>query len=664
MKVGVNVLARWTVKKLLPLLSLCLFVLPAFAEDAPLLFLPKTLAPFSLFSAAGSVSLEEVVADPWPSVLSIRSSGDGKNVQVAATGLPPIDLGSSNLGFFFRLRGASHLNELWTYVASDDAFADRVVFMLDGVQKNYDEGGWYRASLPFSAGEHRGNPNKKSLRSLQFWVNDDAQGAVTLEIGPLFLEVAAPTAIGAGATESIAIVKTASPEAIDWMAPYRYKPPEPAAPPPAQTVVAPESVAPELPPVSAAKKDAAPIPAAPPPPAQGAEVPQAVSEIPGKTSPSLGLPAWKADTQIDFSVDWKMAWGWRVSDGDGGTSSVVNTGSEGDPQFYSQIDDLLMYVQTKLSKTAAVFCAAGIQGANFYDFDLYSLDGSLFYLDTLYMSQELPAGFGVKAGYFSPDPTHKWLQVTRSSGVEPAFGEDMTPQSLWLQGSYLSKAKVGVQFALNPDLIGKDVGGDQVITYQQSLGVPNLFGSLWYDSDPADAELAAALNGDALKIAAAGAYYGRYKDLRLSGSLGLKYTDNGAGTFTTYPSWDSFEGYRLSGGLALAYPVSPFGLSSGLALQYRLPSGGADQLWAGMDLGVALGPLEYFAVLTFRDLSSIQWGDSLGIETGFTLDHDGVDYMIGYTMAGFNVLSGMYANSEGVEGGIDGLFVRIKATYW
>uniref|UniRef100_UPI00262302D5 hypothetical protein n=1 Tax=Oceanispirochaeta sp. TaxID=2035350 RepID=UPI00262302D5 len=355
-------------------------------------------------------------------------------------------------------------------------------------------------------------------------------------------------------------------------------------------------------------------------------------------------------------LDWRMVWGTLDTD--------TADAEKGDPQFYNQLDDLHLYLQSELSDSARLFTVAGIEEVNFEDFSKGSIDGSYFYLNSLFLEQDLPADFQVQAGYHSPDPVHKWLQVTRSAGIESALGQDMTPQSLWIGGKWTGKNGFGIQGAAVPDLIGVESGSTDIrqITYQKDLGVPNLFSSFWYDSKNWDAELAASVNGDAFKIASSGGYTYDFKPMKAAASVGIKYTKGD--DFTTYPLWDHLDkALRLSAGISLNMPVLSFDFNPGLAYQ-TIYYDDSVRHEMGVDAGILYKALEVFLVLTDYDLSRTVWSDTLGLETGVTLDYSGVEYTAGYTMAGFNTISGLYNNKEWNEGGVNGLFLRIKATYW
>lgn len=362
-----------------------------------------------------------------------------------------------------------------------------------------------------------------------------------------------------------------------------------------------------------------------------------------------GKPEIFARTQLDFSLDWRMVWG--IDD-------------EGDWRYYTQIDDMFFYVQSDLSDSARLFGSFGIKEVNIDDFTEGNIGGDLFTLNELYLEQQLPFSTALAAGYFNPDPFHKWLQVTRADAVEPAFGDDMTPQSIWIQGSW-SEGDFGYQFALVPDLIGVDKDGydHRVLTYQNSLGLPNLFTSFWYDSPYYDAEIAAALNGDALKIAAQGGFYHDFASFRLSGSLGAKYTMGDE--FSTWPEWDHLDKtLRLSTGWSIAVPVGVFTLNPGVAYRMGIPSAGKLSHYFSLDMGVYYRNMELYALVSSYDITAPAWGDTIGMETGLVVDFDGVDYIFGYTMSGFHSRSGLYNNKVWENAGVDGVFLRIKATYW
>ncbi len=355
-------------------------------------------------------------------------------------------------------------------------------------------------------------------------------------------------------------------------------------------------------------------------------------------------------TQLDFSLDWRMVWGLNDA---------------GDPQFYSQLDDLYLYIQNELKEGTLLFASAGIEDVNFDDMSQGEINGSDFYLQSLYMQQKLTDSVTMEAGYFSPDPIHKWLQVTRSAGIESALGQDMTPTSLWIDGKWKGSGPLGVQLGIVPDIIGKAQSGSDLrtLTYQESLAVPNLFSSLWYDTDVLDGEIAAAVNGDALKIAAEGGYYRKFEPYRLSASIGMKYTRGKE--FSTYPEWDHLDDtLRLSTGCSLLFPFSLVQLNPGLAYQGVFSNSGTSRHMSGLDFGILYRSLEFYSVITLFDLENLSWGDTAGLETGIILAYKDVKYMTGFTMAGFNTLSGLYNNKDWNEGGVDGIFFRIKATYW
>ncbi len=366
-------------------------------------------------------------------------------------------------------------------------------------------------------------------------------------------------------------------------------------------------------------------------------------------STPLPVPLKGLETQIDFSLDWRMVWG--TLDGEAG--------------YYNQIDDLHMYVENSLSDYTKLFTVFGIQDVNFEDFSEGAIDGSYFYLNALYMVQEVYEDTEITAGYTAPDPVHKWLQVTRSAGIEPAFGQDMAPRSLWIGGKWEGLEPYGVQLAVVPDVIGKENEGDtkQVMTYQEELGVPNVFGSLWIDTETFDMEAAAALNGDALKAAAGAGYVYRFAPYSLSVTAGIKYTKGE--DFQTYPVWDHLDNaWRLSSGVSGAIPLGEVTFNPGLAWQSVIYDGGDVRHLGGIDVGFLYKILELYGVVTLYDLENSVWEENAGLEAGLIVDYRGVEYMTGYTMAGFNTLSGLYNNKSWNEGGVDGVFLRIKATYW
>ena len=63
-------------------------------------------------------------------------------------------------------------------------------------------------------------------------------------------------------------------------------------------------------------------------------------------------------------------------------------------------------------------------------------------------------------------------------------------------------------------------------------------------------------------------------------------------------------------------------------------------------------------------METLLWGENAGFEAGLSLDYEGVTFITGYTMGGFNAASGLYGNNDDNEGALDGPFLRIKATYW
>ncbi|MDC7221177.1 MAG: polysaccharide deacetylase family protein [Spirochaetales bacterium] len=374
-----------------------------------------------------------------------------------------------------------------------------------------------------------------------------------------------------------------------------------------------------------------------------------------------GHPEALFNTQINYSLDWKMVWGLNG----------------GEAQYYNQLEDLYVYVQNDLSNTARLYSSVGIEDVNFDDLTEGGLDGSQFYLNTLYLKQPLPEDITLTAGYFSPDPHHKWLQVSRSVKIEPAFAQEITPRYLWLQGEWTGYSPFGFQFAMVPDVIGKDVDDfdQRVLTYDTGedmdddgdvdtyLGVLNLFTSLWYDTNWLDGEVALALNGDALKVAAEGAINLDAKVVRLAGSLGVKYTQ-GENCYT-YPTWEHEDGaWRYSTGLAGYLVLGEFTLNPGYAYQMYVDSDGSIRHLYGMDVGFLYRNTEFYTVVTFFDLTDPTWGLDAGFEVGYAVNYDGVKFITGYTMGGFSASSGLYGNTDDVEGGVDGIFLRIKATYW
>ena len=346
-------------------------------------------------------------------------------------------------------------------------------------------------------------------------------------------------------------------------------------------------------------------------------------------------------------------------------AEILSQHFDGEPGYYNQLDDLHMYVENSLNDYTKLYTVFGIQEVNFEDFSQGAIDGSYFYLDSLYMVQQVYRDTEVFAGYTAPDPTQKWLQVTRSAGIEPAFGQDMAPRSLWIGGKWEGFSPYGVQLALVPDFIGKESDFDsrQVMTYQEELGVPNIFGSLWIDTETFDMEVAGAVNGDALKAAAGGGCYYRFAPYSLSVTAGIKYTRGE--DFLTYPEWDHLDNaWRLSSGVSGTIPMGQVTFNPGLAYQSIIYDGGEVRHLCGIDAGFLYKILELYGVITIYDMENITWEDNTGLEAGLIVDYRGVEYMTGYTMAGFNTLSGLYNNKDWNKGGVDGVFLRIKATYW
>lgn len=369
-----------------------------------------------------------------------------------------------------------------------------------------------------------------------------------------------------------------------------------------------------------------------------------------------GKPEETEGIHVDFSLDWKLVLGKRSDNGD--------------PQYYNQLEDLYLYFQVPLPENTRVYSAIGFSQVNFSDLsrlrDNVDTDVSGEFpipisLKHIYMQHRINNFLSINAGYYNPDPVNKWLQVTRSAGIEPSFGENMTPTTLWIQGTgeFIGiHRQWGVQLAFSPDLIGKDGS----LTYQEELGVPNLFGSIWYEKENLKNELAAAINGDALKIV-----YGAGYDLTLDHSflhfsLGVKYQTSG--TYSTYPQWDDLDSLRISTGTSWVSQLGPFTISPGAAYRITLNNQGNTTHTAGLDLGLNYNIFEWYAALSCYDLLAPAWQVNTGLETGLILDFKGVEYMAGYTMAGYNSLSGLYNNKDWNEGGINGFFMRIKATYW
>jgi len=362
-------------------------------------------------------------------------------------------------------------------------------------------------------------------------------------------------------------------------------------------------------------------------------------------------------TRIQFSLDWRMTWGVRDSDAPA-LLDPINTGETGDPQFYTQLDDLYIYIQKELSPSAVLHGSAGWEQVNVNDFSTPPA------LNTLYLEQSFLTDWTFLAGYYSPDPVKKWLQVSRSSGLESALGQTMTPRSLWLQARWKSDFPLGAQIALMPDLIGKDQSGSyRVQTYQQELGVPNAFLSLWYQGESNEGELALSVNGDAWKVALQDAWSLTFDKLRIAGSMGIKYTRGS--TFTTFPEWDHLDNaWRFSTAWSCQYPLGEWIINPGAAFQFLLYSDQSYRTQAGLDLGLIYKKMEIYGVLTHYNLDYWEWGSTLGGEAGIIFSSQGVKYIAGLTMAGFHNQSGLYNNRSTLEGGVNGAFLRIKATYW
>ncbi|MBN2658934.1 MAG: polysaccharide deacetylase family protein [Spirochaetales bacterium] len=391
---------------------------------------------------------------------------------------------------------------------------------------------------------------------------------------------------------------------------------------------------------------------------------------PAAPSDMAGMPVKTDGIHIDFGLDWKMVLGTRVKDS-AETSSADDEGAAGDFQFYSQLEDLYFYIQSPLWEGSQVYGALGFHEVNFADITAGTIDGSVFSLKHIYMEQMIGDFLSLDAGYYVPDPLNKWLQVTRSAGIEPSLGQEMAPRTLWLQGKADFNGLWGLQVAFSPDIIGKyDIAvDDRILTYHEQTadndapGVPNLFGSLWFKGDALTAETAAALNGDAFKIAAAFQYDLELTKSALHFSAGVKFLDGG--TFKTYPLWDHSNSLRLSAGVSWTAPAGPFFLSPGAAYQFRYMTGDSTTLHQmGLDLGLSWRNLEIYTVFSFYNVADLLWQENAGFESGLIFHFKGVDYMAGYTMSGFNALSGLYNNKDWNEGGVNGFFLRIKATYW
>lgn len=386
------------------------------------------------------------------------------------------------------------------------------------------------------------------------------------------------------------------------------------------------------------------------------------TESPGDKS---GPETWEPmlGTQIQFSLDWRMAFGTRDSD-EPDPPEGVNSGSTGDPQFYSQLDDLYFYIQKDLSPSAYLYASAGWESVNLEGLGTDAFQGSDMELHHLYLEQQFRGGWSFLSGYYSPDPVKKWLQVSRSAGIESALGQDMTPDSLWLHGYWQSPWGIGLQTAIMPDLIGKEGSGSyNVLTYQQTLGVPNGFFSLWYSGGSSEGEFAFAINGDAVKAAMEEGWYHSWDALSLSASMGVKYTRGSE--FKTFPEWDHLDdAWRISTAWSCVYPIGEIKLNPGVAYQLLIRPEVSTRHLLGVDIGLLYKNWELFGVLTQYNLEDWEWGINAGGEAGVILHTGGVEYMAGVTMAGFHNQSGLYNNREDLEGGVNGAFIRIKATYW
>ncbi|MDA3810850.1 MAG: polysaccharide deacetylase family protein [Spirochaetaceae bacterium] len=391
---------------------------------------------------------------------------------------------------------------------------------------------------------------------------------------------------------------------------------------------------------------------------------QNVEIIEQKTSEILTVPKLKLQPEIaiSFGLDWKMVLGKRISDGPGSVPATglipLNSGTEGDWQFYNQIDEIALNIDLAITESTIVSTSFGLEDANFTDFSAGALEGSLFSLKSLYVKQKIGSYYTLQPGYFTPDPLLKWLQVTKSAGIEPAFGQEMAPRSLWINNIFSFSQNLGFQFSFSPDFIGKTQGNNRVLTYQQDLGVPNLFASLWYISPKFETEIASSVNGDALKIAFATQMKFPIKIGQIFWSTGIKFSSSEA--FTTFPLWDYQDVLSFSTGLASIFPVGSFTFTSGLAYKLVIPLTGTAGHQGGLDFSISWKKLEWFIVLTCYDIPGLFWSENTGLETGFIFKLPGLELMSGYTMAGFNSISGLYNNKIWNEGGVDGVFFRIR----
>lgn len=575
-----------------------------------LLFLPRTVEPFMLFSAAGSV-IAAPEGGPWPSILLIETDGRGSNVQVSARDLPAFNLVDRSLELWVRIENLAQLNEFWVYAASDAEFENRAVFMLSDARTELVEGEWMRVRLSAQAAQRWGLPDLSALVALQFWSNDHGASPVRIAIGPIALADTQPT---------LTIAVTPPEPIAEWTA-QTYFQAAPAAESEAPATIVPSRRAAGLTPEASGRPESAPT--------------EAEDAIP-----------WSRKATIDFSMDWRMVWG----------SDAQQEG------FFSQMDDLGIYLSRPLATTTMLHMHASVRTDEGDDPAIGAIESAAFRLRSLYVQQTLPHALELLAGYFSPDPVHKWLQVTRSAGIEPAFGQDMTPNSLYLMGRWRSPFGVGVQAAVNPDVIGLRADGYRTNTAQEELGMPLLFGSVWYDREPLQAELAATLNGDALKVAAMVGTARNVGQTNISGTMGAKFATASDHEFKTYPLWDHIEGgaLRLSGGVSAARRVGSVFVNGGAAYQfvhYSESESVAHRI--GIDAGVRYGWSELYTVLSLRDPSNVVWKESAGIEAGVIVEHAGVEFIAGYTMGGFHTLSGLYGNTD-----LNGAFLRVKATYW
>ena len=599
---------------------------PLLGETAPgrLLYLPREDGLFTLFSPVGDVSVIGPTA-LWPASMRIRTPGNGMNVQALSSGLPAFSIRSVDISFWLMVDGIDNLNELWLFVSDDRSFGNRLVFFVSDYSAEIGEKSWVKIRLPLEAAEITGTPDIEHLNTIQFRVNDNGAGSVSVFVGPAFLE----PRIAGRENSILSVVPAAGTDTSipDWNAATALQPP-----------VIPDS-------------------------ADDGQVSSPEIENRqlhgGMNAVHEGTPQKSESLSIDFSLDWRMVLGRRASD-----ASAEGDPQKGDWQYYNQVDDLYAYVQKPLSATARLSAAAGVEAVNFSDFSEGSIGGSDFHLKRLLLEQEFGKDVTFQAGYHVPDPVYKWMQVTRSATVESSFGQDMAPLSLWIGAKWKFAGHYGVQAAVNPDVIGRDnAAGLRALTYQQDLGVPVAFGSVWYESDRLEGEAALCVNGDAVKVAAGISGHQQALGLRFFDSLGYKYTSGK--DFSTYPEWDHIDGaHRISGGISAAVPVKTGVIRSGLSCQVVVYPDNSTRLFFGIDSGIGFGNAEVFGLLTSYDAETFDWGETIGFEGGVSYKIGGVTYMAGYTMAGFNVVSGLYNNKVWNEGGVDGVFLRIKATYW